>query len=157
MSTAAAATQWPFGLPVWLRSTSALLSRPLTPACAPDRRATQPGVVQLAVVAVTQQRQAVDDDGLQAGIAVGDAGLESIVIDGLALLCHRYNGELDDARLVARLSGAHAGVNGLLNKAEVLRNQTGNPKGHCVAAAAVEIYNGGRGGKKLPSWWKTDR
>jgi len=26
-----------------------------------------------------------------------------------------------------------------------------------VAAAAVEIYNGGRGGKKLPSWWKTDR
>src|SRR6266511_6274220 len=73
MSTAAAATQWPFGLPVWLRSTSALLSRPLTPACAPDRRATQPGVVQLAVVAVTQQRQAVDDDGLQAGIAVGVA------------------------------------------------------------------------------------
>ncbi len=31
--------------------------------------------------------------------AYGDAGLESIVIDGLALLCHRYNGELDDARL----------------------------------------------------------
>ena len=89
--------------------------------------------------------------------AYGDAGLESVVIDGLSLLCHRYNGELDDARLVARLSGAHAGVNGLLNKAEVLRNQTGNPKGHCVAAAAVEIYNGGRGGKKLPSWWKTDR
>jgi len=39
----------------------------------------------------------------------------------------------------------------------VLRNQTGNPKGHCVAAAAVDIYNGGRGGRKLPSWWRTDR
>lgn len=88
--------------------------------------------------------------------AYGDAGLESVVIDGLGLLCHRYNGEIDDARLVQRLSGAHGGVNGLLNKAEVLRQQTGNPKGHCVAAAAVEIYNGTRGGRKLPSWWRAE-
>jgi ParB-like nuclease domain len=89
--------------------------------------------------------------------AYGDAGLEAVVIDGLGLLCHRYNGDLDDGRLVARLSGARGGLNGLLNKAEVFRNQTGSPKGHCVAAAAVEIYNAGRGGTKLPSWWRTDR
>lgn len=88
--------------------------------------------------------------------AYGDAGLEAIVIDGLGLLCDRYNGELDDAAIVKRLSSTLGGVNGLLNKAENLRKQTGNPKGHCVAAAAVEINNAGRGGKKLPSWWRSD-
>jgi hypothetical protein len=88
--------------------------------------------------------------------AYGDAGLEAMVLDGLSLVCQRYNGQLDDSALVTRLSKAHAGVAGLLNKAEVLRQQTGNPKGHCVAAAAVEIHNGTRGGKKLPSWWRTE-
>jgi uncharacterized protein DUF6551 len=88
--------------------------------------------------------------------AFGDAGLEASVIDGIGLLCHRYNGELDDARLVERLSKAHGGVNGLLGKAENLRKSTGNMRAHCVAAAAVEINNGGRGGRKLPSWWKAD-
>jgi hypothetical protein len=52
------------------------------------------------------------------------------------------------------LSSAHGGVKGLLNAAENLRNMTGNPKAHCVAAAAVNIVNRGRGGKKLPDWWK---
>lgn len=88
--------------------------------------------------------------------AYGDAGLEAVVIDGISLVCQRYNGQLDDQALVTRLSRAHAGVAGLLNKAEVLRQQTGNPKGHCVAAAAVEIHNGVRGGKKLPNWWRTE-
>lgn len=86
--------------------------------------------------------------------AYGDAGLEGPVIDGIGLLCHRYNGELDDTRLVSKLTAAHAGVAGLMNKAETLRKQTGNPRAHCVAAAAVEINNAGRGGKKLPSWWR---
>jgi hypothetical protein len=86
----------------------------------------------------------------------GDPGLEAPVIDGIGLLCHRYNGELDDARLVERLSKAHGGVNALMGKAENLRKQTGNPRNHCVAAAAVEINNSGRGGKKLPSWWRAD-
>lgn len=89
--------------------------------------------------------------------AYGDAGLEATVIDGLSLLAQRYNGQLDDNLLVTKLSKAHAGVNGLLNKAEVLKQQTGNPKGHCIAAAAVEIYNSGRGGgRKLPSWWRSE-
>lgn len=86
--------------------------------------------------------------------AYGDAGLEAPVIDGIGLLCARYNGELDPTVAVERLSKAAGGVNGLLGKAEVLRKQTGNYKSHCVAAAAVDIINAGRGGKKLPSWWK---
>jgi len=88
--------------------------------------------------------------------AYGDPGLDAAVIDGIGLLCHRYNGEFEDARAVDRLSSIHGGVNGLLGKAQLLRKQTGNPRNHCVAAAAVDIINAGRGGKKLPSWWKAE-
>lgn len=85
--------------------------------------------------------------------AYGDPGLEASVIDGIGYLCQRYNGQLDDDAAVERLAKVNGGVNGLLGKAEVLRKKTGNAKGQCVAAAAVEILNAGKGGKKLPSWW----
>jgi hypothetical protein len=88
--------------------------------------------------------------------AYGDPGLESAVIDGIGLLCARYGGELDVPTAVEKLGKVYGGVNGLLGKAENLRLKTGNAKGHCVAAAAVEVINSGRGGKKLPSWWRED-
>ena len=88
--------------------------------------------------------------------AFGTPGLEAAVIDGMGLLVGRYNGDLDDVKAVKQLGNAHGGVNGLLNQAEVLRQKTGNAKGHCVAAAAVTIINRGKGGKKLPSWWRDD-
>ncbi len=88
--------------------------------------------------------------------AYGDAGLDAAVIDGIGLFCQRYAGDLDGPAVVQKLASAHAGVNGLLGKAENLRRSTGNAKGHCVAAAAVEIVNDGRGGKKLSSWWRED-
>lgn len=87
--------------------------------------------------------------------AYGDSGLEAPVLDGIGLLCGRYNGEIDDAAAVTKLAKTHGGVNGLLGKAENMRRQTGNPRNHCVAAAAVELINAGRGGRKLPSWWKS--
>jgi hypothetical protein len=87
--------------------------------------------------------------------AYGDPGFEAPVIDGIGLLCQRYNGDIEDDVVVTKLSTTNGGVNGLLGKAENLRRQTGNYKNHCVAAAAVEIVNTGRGGKKLPSWWKS--
>lgn len=87
--------------------------------------------------------------------AFGDTALEAAVIDGIGLLCQRYNGQLDDQEATDKLAKINGGVNGLLGKAELLRRQTGNAKGHCVAAAAVEFINTGRGGKKLPSWWKS--
>lgn len=86
--------------------------------------------------------------------AYGDSGLEAPVIDGIGLFCDRYNGDIDDVRLVKRLSSTMGGVNGLLNKAEKLRKNTGSQKAHCVAAAAVDIYNAGKGGKKLHPWWR---
>jgi hypothetical protein len=85
--------------------------------------------------------------------AYGDAGLRSHVIEGIGLVCARYNGDVDDATMVERLGSVHAGVNGLENQAHNLRKQLGRPLKQCVAGAAVEIVNAKRGGKKLPSWW----
>lgn len=84
----------------------------------------------------------------------GDSGLKANVIDGVGRLCQRYNGALDEDIAVDRLSKVHGGVSGLLSKAEVLHKQTGNPKGECVAAAAVDIINSKRSGKRLASWWR---
>jgi hypothetical protein len=86
--------------------------------------------------------------------AYGDSGMEAAVIDGLGLFVHRYGSEVDFGATVTRLTNAHGGAHGLLGKAENIRRATGNQKNHCVAAAAVEIINAGRGGKKLPTWWR---
>lgn len=85
----------------------------------------------------------------------GDAGFEARVIDGIGHLCQRYNGVLDEPTAIKKLGDVRGGVNGLLGKSEVLHNKTGNTKSHCVAAAAVEIINSGRGRKKLANWWKS--
>lgn len=85
--------------------------------------------------------------------AYGTAGLDSVVIDGIGMLCARYNGGLKDDLAVAKLRKALGGVSGLLNQAETLKLRTGQSKGQCIAAAAVQIINAGRGGGKLPSWW----
>jgi hypothetical protein len=87
--------------------------------------------------------------------AYGDAGLGGPVIEGLGMLCQRYNGELDEAVVVQRLAAAHGGVGGLMNKAEITRKGTGRPRAECVASTVVEIVNRGRGGRKLTDWWKS--
>lgn len=87
--------------------------------------------------------------------AFGDSGLEAAVIDGIGHLCQRYNGSLDEELTITRLSETRGGVKGLLGKAAVLKRQTGNSMPQCVAAATVDIINASRGGKKLPSWWKS--
>jgi hypothetical protein len=87
--------------------------------------------------------------------AFGDAGFESQVIDGIGHLCQRYNGALEEQVVVEKLAETRGGVKGLLGKATILHKQTGNSQSQCVAAAAVDIINSHKGGKKLPSWWKT--
>lgn len=86
--------------------------------------------------------------------AYGSPGLEAPVIDGIGLLCGRYNGDLDTAVAVQRLQSAAGGVAALMNRAYFAKNQTNAHLNQCVAAAAVELINRGKGGKKLPSWWK---
>jgi hypothetical protein len=87
----------------------------------------------------------------------GDAGLQSSVIDGVGWFVDRYGDAVDDDWFLQRLGNIRGGVSALLSSAEVLRKQTSSAKGHAVAAAIVQYYNGGsnRGGvKKLTSWWK---
>lgn len=86
--------------------------------------------------------------------AYGTAGMESKVIDGIGLVCARYNGELADELAVLKLRNMRGGVKGLLGKAADIRDQHRKPFADCVAAAVVEVINSGKGHKKLPNWWK---
>lgn len=90
--------------------------------------------------------------------AYGQAGLEAYVIEGVGLMVQRFGDTLDDERIVRSLQATAAGVSGLLNSAEVLRKTTGSNKGHCVAAAAVDIVrkNTRRGEKRIPRWWRSE-
>jgi hypothetical protein len=88
--------------------------------------------------------------------AYGDAGLDGPVIDGIALLCQRYDGDLTEQHAVARLAATHGGVNGLLSRAGQLRQGTGAAQADCVAAAAVELINRGNGRSKLAPWWRAE-
>jgi hypothetical protein len=87
--------------------------------------------------------------------AYGTPGMRAAVLDGIALFCARYQTRLDDGMAVEKLAGVHGGVNGLLGRGEKLYQRIGGRRNHCVAAAAVSIYNSGKaGGSRLPSWWK---
>lgn len=86
--------------------------------------------------------------------AYGTPGFDAAILDGIGLLCGRYDGELEDQVAIAKLSKTHGGPTALLGKAEMLRRSTGQPKNQCVAASAVEVINAGRGGRKLPAWWR---
>jgi hypothetical protein len=88
--------------------------------------------------------------------AYGDAGLEGCLIKGFGMLCQRYNGSLDKDAVVAKLSARKMGVKELLQNAATLKEKTDCQKPVAIAAAAVEIINAGKGGKKLPSWWRVD-
>lgn len=83
-----------------------------------------------------------------------DSGFEGPIIDGIGHLCQRYNGSLDEAHASVKLSKVPHGAKGLLQQAHVIKERMGGTLAHAVAAAAVEAINRGRGGGKLPSWWK---
>jgi hypothetical protein len=88
--------------------------------------------------------------------AYGDPGLEAEVIDGIGLLLARYEGQLENRVIIRRLADVHGGLNGLMNRARKLREQTGIAPAQCVAASAVEIINrqaGGSRAKRLDPWF----
>jgi hypothetical protein len=91
--------------------------------------------------------------------AFGDAGLESVVIDGVGLVCQRYGTTLVEADVIGKLTVVNGGVNGVLGRANILRLQTGCAMGHAVAASVVEFVNrGGRGHKnKLEPWFEAEK
>jgi len=88
----------------------------------------------------------------------GDAhAFEGTVIEGLGHVFNRYNGRTNEKELATRLGAVPQGVQGVLRRAEGQRQNTGNAKAQCTAAAIVDIYNKGckpRSPERLPSWWK---
>jgi hypothetical protein len=119
----------------------------------------RPGAVGAAAVLVRiYERDGADI--LRAALQItrdsyGDAALKGEVIEGIALLCRRYNGVLNAQEAISALSSVHGGVNGLLGAAGVYRQKTGSQKIQCIAAAAVDIINRSRSKtEKLKSWWK---
>ena len=89
--------------------------------------------------------------------AYGEAGLDGPVIEGIGLVCQRYDGDLSEQRAIERLAAAHGGVSGLISRAGQLRQSTGSAPAQCVAAAAVEVINRGARRNKLPGWWSNDQ
>lgn len=87
------------------------------------------------------------------GNTFGSSGLSAAVIDGIGYLIQRYGSDLDRELAIEKFSKMMGGASGLLGKAVVIKKQTMKPQGQCVAAAAVEILNSGKGGKKLKPWW----
>jgi len=86
--------------------------------------------------------------------AFGDAGCDKHLINGLALVCQRYSGVLDEKLMVERLRSMRAGSKGLLGNATLIQRTMGTSLPVCVAAAVVEAINAQRGGQRIPSWWK---
>lgn len=87
--------------------------------------------------------------------AYGATGFESSVIQGIGLVVARYDSEFNAEIATAKLAKKIGGVAGLLGRARQIKAQFGKPLPQCVAAAVVEAYNAGKGGKKLPGWWKS--
>jgi hypothetical protein len=83
------------------------------------------------------------------------ASFNQSVIVGLGLVFNRYNGKTNEKNLAEALSTTSNGVRGLLQKAEGVRERTGNEKAQCVASCIVDVYNRkANRSHKLPSWWK---
>lgn len=82
------------------------------------------------------------------------AAFDAHLIKGMALVCQRYDGALDDERAVKRLGTLTGGPVAIGRRATALQLKTGHTRPHCVAAAVVDILNAGRGGNKLESWWR---
>lgn len=86
--------------------------------------------------------------------AFTEGGYERQILLGIAMVLSRYD-EIDRDRLIMKLAGVKNGWNGLIQKAAIHRHDTGENVAHCTAAAVVEVYNSGRGGVKLGSWWSS--
>lgn len=87
------------------------------------------------------------------GDSFAESGFERPVLLGVAMVLARYP-DADTLRLVKQLRGLRNGWKGVVHKTALIKAQMGCTQVEAAAAAVVEIYNAGRGGKKLPSWWR---
>ena len=81
-----------------------------------------------------------------------EGGFERPVLLGVSMVLARYP-DVDADRMVKQLAAIRNGWKGLVQKTTLIKAQMGVTQPEAAAAAVVEFYNAGRGGKKLPSWW----
>lgn len=77
------------------------------------------------------------------------SAVEGKLVDGLGRVFATYNGQVDSATLVKKLSKYPGGASALLGAAKGLRDYRGAPLGRCVGEVIVETYNRGRRAEKL--------
>lgn len=69
---------------------------------------------------------------------------EGQIVRGLTQLAHRFNGDIDDAALVKKLSKHPGGASRLIGMAKTQRELKGGTVSTNVARAVVDLYNKGR-------------
>lgn len=82
----------------------------------------------------------------------GSPGLTAPVIGGIAAMCYRYGSEIKTEKAIESFRREPGGLGSLLTMTDINRRTLGGKKSACVAEAAVDIINKGRGGRKLPTW-----
>lgn len=87
------------------------------------------------------------------GDSFADGGYERPVLLGISMVLARYP-QVEVVRMVRQLSALRNGWKGLIQQTTLIKERMGCHQTEAAAAAVVEIYNGGRGGKKIPSWWR---
>lgn len=117
------------------------------------------GGVVAAIAKLTKIYERDGEDVLQATFktileSFGDVGLGANMLGGIALLHARYP-EIDQERLISKLSSVRGGSNGVLGLARQVQLGVKKPISECVAAVCIQQYNKGlRGRAALPAWWK---
>ena len=82
-----------------------------------------------------------------------DGGFERPILLGVASVLARYGTDIDEARLVDKLASVKNGWKGVTQRASAIRESYGESRDVATAAAVIEFYNSGRGGKKVSTWW----
>jgi hypothetical protein len=77
------------------------------------------------------------------------SAMEGKLIEGLGVVFHQYNGTLDRASLVKKLSKYPGGAARLIGDSRGLRELTHTTLAKAVAKQVVEVYNNGRRSGKL--------
>lgn len=83
----------------------------------------------------------------------GEGGYERPVLLGISAVLARYSTDLEEERLIQKLGAIRNGWKGLVQRAASIKDQHGVTQAEAASAAVVEIYNAGRGGVKLMTWW----
>lgn len=86
-----------------------------------------------------------------------DLGLAAHVVEGLALVFHRYDKRLTEGAVIERFSTVKGGLGSIQTLANNIQVKLKKRKGQSMAAAMVEVLNkGATGAKRLPDWFSVE-